>query len=189
LLIVEMYTVLIAQAVPVVKACNKSEKDDASLDLTGGQEVLRDLTLLALLVQKSTNTDAAHAGRRGGGQERIIRVRIVLKDACFQSVALLDRPLLVGGAVAPVADDAVAAGSAGARAAAAGAAGAAATRVQQVQQRSPPRELSAAEALGVCGVCLNDGADEGNVIILCDRCGIAVHQARVCVCMCKCVCV
>ena len=120
-------------------------------------------------------------------------MRIVLKDACFQSVALLDRPLLVGGAGAPVAaaaadvaDDAVAAGSAGAPAAAAGAAAgaaAAAARLQQVQQRSPPRELSAAEALGVCGVCLNDGADVGNVIIMCDRCGIAVHQACVCVCV------
>ena len=53
------------QAVPVVKACNGSEKDDVRIDLAGGQEVLRELTLLALLVQKSTNTDAAHAG--GGG--------------------------------------------------------------------------------------------------------------------------
>jgi hypothetical protein len=34
------------------------------------------------------------------------------------------------------------------------------------------------ELLGVCAVCLNDdGADEGNVIIICDTCGIAVHQA------------
>jgi len=41
---------------------------------------------------------------------------------------------------------------------------------------STPRLLSEAEELGVCAVCLNDGADEGNVIILCDSCGIAVHQ-------------
>jgi hypothetical protein len=47
-----MYTVLIAQALPVVTACNRSEKDDARLDLAGGHEVLRELTLLALLVQK-----------------------------------------------------------------------------------------------------------------------------------------
>ena len=36
--------------------------------------------------------------------------------------------------------------------------------------------MTEAEELGVCAVCLNDGADEGNVIILCDSCGIAVHQ-------------
>ena len=45
-----------------------------------------------------------------------------------------------------------------------------------VKKRSPPRKLNAAEELGVCAVCLNDGADEGNVIILCDACGVAVHQ-------------
>ena len=44
--------------------------------------------------------------------------------------------------------------------------------------RSPPRKLSEAEELGVCAVCLNDGADPGNLIILCDSCGIAVHQVR-----------
>jgi GTPase involved in cell partitioning and DNA repair len=60
------------QAVPVVKACNGSEKDDVRIDLAGGQEVLRELTLLALLVQKSTNTDAAHAGGRGGGGNRSV---------------------------------------------------------------------------------------------------------------------
>ena len=58
-------TILIVQALPVVKACytcNWSEKDDVRLDLAGGQQVLRELTLLALMVQKSTNTD------RGGGR-------------------------------------------------------------------------------------------------------------------------
>jgi len=44
---------------------------------------------------------------------------------------------------------------------------------------SVPRVLSDAEELGVCAVCLSDdGADEGNAIIMCDSCGIAVHQAR-----------
>jgi hypothetical protein len=40
----------------------------------------------------------------------------------------------------------------------------------------PPRKMTEAEELGVCAVCLNDGADEGNVIVLCDSCGIGVHQ-------------
>jgi hypothetical protein len=53
--------VLIVQALPVVKAFNWSEKDDVRLDLAGGQEVLRELTLLALLAQASTNID----GERG----------------------------------------------------------------------------------------------------------------------------
>ena len=44
---------------------------------------------------------------------------------------------------------------------------------------SVPRVLSDAEELCVCAVCLSDdGADEGNAIIMCDSCGIAVHQAR-----------
>ncbi len=45
---------------------------------------------------------------------------------------------------------------------------------------SVPRVLSDAEELCVCAVCLSDdGADEGNAIIMCDTCGIlAVHQAR-----------
>ena len=34
----------------------------------------------------------------------------------------------------------------------------------------------AEEADAICGVCLNDGAEEGNVIVVCDGCGIAVHQ-------------
>jgi hypothetical protein len=49
------------QAVPVVKACNRSEKDDVRLDLAGGQQVLRELTLLAVLAQNSTNTDGGGA--------------------------------------------------------------------------------------------------------------------------------
>jgi hypothetical protein len=43
---------------------------------------------------------------------------------------------------------------------------------------SVPHVLSDAEELGVCAVCSSDdGADEGNAIIMCDSCGIAVHQA------------
>ncbi len=38
--------------------------------------------------------------------------------------------------------------------------------------------LSDAEELGVCAVCSSDdGADEGNAIMMCYSCGIAVHQA------------
>ena len=50
-------------------------------------------------------------------------------------------------------------------------------RVREIKP-SASRVLSE-EPLDVCAVCLNDdGADEGNVIIICDTCGIAVHQAR-----------
>ena len=49
-------------------------------------------------------------------------------------------------------------------------------RLNAVVKRSPPRKMNEAEELGVCAVCLNDGAEEGNLIILCDGCGIAVHQ-------------
>ena len=62
ILITYVCTILIVQALPVVKACNWSEKDDVRLDLAGGQQVLRELTLLALLVQKSTNTDRGGVG-------------------------------------------------------------------------------------------------------------------------------
>ena len=44
---------LIVQAVPVVKACNGSEKDDVKLDLARGQQVLREFTLLAFLAQNN----------------------------------------------------------------------------------------------------------------------------------------
>ena len=53
-------------------------------------------------------------------------------------------------------------------------------RVYRVREIKPEvsRVLSQ-EPLGVCAVCLNDdSADEGNMIIICDTCGIAVHQAR-----------
>jgi hypothetical protein len=53
------------QAVPVVKACNWSEKDDVRMDVAGGQEVLRELTLLALLVQKVQTLTQRMLG--GGG--------------------------------------------------------------------------------------------------------------------------
>ena len=53
---------------------------------------------------------------------------------------------------------------------------AAKSRQDALVKRSPPREMNEAEELGVCAVCLNDGAEEGIVIILCYACGIAVHQ-------------
>jgi len=62
-------------------------------------------------------------------------------------------------------------GRRGAGAACDGAAAAPAADRHAVVKRSPPRQMNEAEELGVCAVCLNDGAEQ------------------VCVCVCVCVCV